>query len=583
MAVDFATLALRVDNADAVRKLDDTGRALDTVEKKAKQTTVTVEQSRVAWQRSGGDMAKFAQELQKMAGAQQAVTVTQTANIQAVQRSGASLNGLREPLTSVTRQLLQLNPAVAQLSSVLGNFALGSGPMIGILAGAAALGFAWNKLTEDSRKAKEEFQRQLDVLRELKREQDLGITGEAGAAVRAGRPRLQVLSNTINSTQALIDGGQLQGQSLGFAMKARDKAVKEYTELSILVQAGEKKVTQILKDESDERIAKAKRETDERLAEAKRLRDAQMSLGDFLIGAGPSLPGVGAMRAAIARPVITIPQAVIQAVQIAAITAEKIDSATARQQAMLGHSALGLVGAMGAGGGLLSSVISGGMAGAGGGPFGVLMGIATPLVSQFLNLGKSSRDAAESMKQLRASVDDFILAQRAQLGLPGADKALERSRIQQAFQAERDKLTAAYGGYDPVTGQGTPGMFGGAGTSLSPEALKDYQDRLAELNRLEKARLDALGREKDAIDKVTRSMVNMVQGYRLQATIFQASTPRGGAPGRTNPFGPRPGSSDSLTVNVTIDGKTVGTAVLNDFRRRSADNGGNGLDWEKVR
>jgi hypothetical protein len=31
VAVDFATLALRVDNADAVKKLDDTGKALDNV------------------------------------------------------------------------------------------------------------------------------------------------------------------------------------------------------------------------------------------------------------------------------------------------------------------------------------------------------------------------------------------------------------------------------------------------------------------------------------------------------------------------------------------------------------------------
>jgi hypothetical protein len=115
----------------------------------------------------------------------------------AAKSTGASINTLRGPLTAATAQLLSLNPAAATTASVLGNFALGAAPMVAILAGVAALGFAWNKLTEDARKAREEHERLRKVLVDAAKERKLGPLGDFGAGTSESQQRLATLQREL--------------------------------------------------------------------------------------------------------------------------------------------------------------------------------------------------------------------------------------------------------------------------------------------------------------------------------------------------------------------------------------------------
>jgi hypothetical protein len=96
--------------------------------------------------------------------------------------SDGRLNSLRSSMTSLAASMVGAAPGVAQFTGVLGTMAIGTGWMIAILAGVAALGFAWDKLTESVRKSKEEHEKAIKVLDELREKQDQGPAGEIGKA-----------------------------------------------------------------------------------------------------------------------------------------------------------------------------------------------------------------------------------------------------------------------------------------------------------------------------------------------------------------------------------------------------------------
>ncbi len=100
--------------------------------------------------------------------------------------TSSGLNAVRASATSLAASLVGTAPGVAQLSGALGTMALGSGLMIGVLAGMAALAFAWDKITEGARKAKKETEDALDLLDKLRERDELGPAGQTGKATRIG-------------------------------------------------------------------------------------------------------------------------------------------------------------------------------------------------------------------------------------------------------------------------------------------------------------------------------------------------------------------------------------------------------------
>jgi hypothetical protein len=201
---------------------------------------------------------------------------------EAAGRHSLALGKISNSLEALAVEATGTNSKLASIGGKFLEFGVGGIVTAGVLGGLAAITYGWDLMTASARKAQEELKKQLDLLRDIKREQDLGIEGETGAAVKGGRARLDDLASIINHNQGLIRGGQLQGQSLGFVMAARDRAIKEYTEIAVVVQAGEKRLTEIRDEEAEKRRQKAeqaaqkeKRQWEDFFAELARVRQVE--------------------------------------------------------------------------------------------------------------------------------------------------------------------------------------------------------------------------------------------------------------------------------------------------------------------
>jgi hypothetical protein len=100
--------------------------------------------------------------------------VTETAK-----RSGMEMGRLRSSITTVAASALQSAPGVAQFGSVIGSLALGSAATVGIMAGLAAIGYAYQKITQDARDA---TAAQKDLLKEFDRIAHMDVRGQGAAA-----------------------------------------------------------------------------------------------------------------------------------------------------------------------------------------------------------------------------------------------------------------------------------------------------------------------------------------------------------------------------------------------------------------
>lgn len=136
---------------------------------------------------------RAAASAQVAAGASQAAAAASVANVTkqtaalgaATGLTQAGLNSMRASLTSMAAAALSTAPGVAQLGGVIGTMALGSGVMVGVLAGIAALSTAYEFLTRKTREAKEAA----DAF--AKTDAGLAARSRAGAieaSVSGGRP-----------------------------------------------------------------------------------------------------------------------------------------------------------------------------------------------------------------------------------------------------------------------------------------------------------------------------------------------------------------------------------------------------------
>lgn len=191
---------------------------------------------------------------------------------QAAQGATMSVDRLRGALTQIAISAAGIPGPLGRLASTLGQFAIGGALTVGIIAGIALIGIAYEKLTEKSRKAREEWERQLDVLQRLRREQELGPLGETGAAVRGGRGQLAVLGAEINE----IAGAVLRGEFIGPIKAARLREITAlYTEIALAVQAGEREVTRIEATEEDKRKRARQDAANERIAQVRREKELE--------------------------------------------------------------------------------------------------------------------------------------------------------------------------------------------------------------------------------------------------------------------------------------------------------------------
>lgn len=190
------------------------------------------------------------------AAAQATIRTSQSFNNVATAAKSAhgSLGNLKQELVTVTRNVLNLNPAVAQVGSLLGGMALGAGPMIAVLGGIAALGLAYEKLTEKTREAAKEHERLRKVLADLAKEQRQGPLGDVGQGTNEAQLKLAQLRAELAEKQtqrAKLEearGGPLTGfakrgsDAVEASLKAQIKAQEELT------SAGQKRVIQMVQE-----------------------------------------------------------------------------------------------------------------------------------------------------------------------------------------------------------------------------------------------------------------------------------------------------------------------------------------------
>lgn len=177
--------------------------------------------------------------------------------------AAAGLGNLRQELVTATRNTLSLNPVVAQLGGLLGHMSLGDPVLIGILGGIAAIGFAYDKLTEKAKKAKEEHDKLRQTLEDFAKKQQLGITGETGAAVSGARAemlKIQAQIADLEKQKAAAGGGLFAAGGINPRIaKLRD----DYQHLVEIVKYGEDEMARLV----TEHVKKTADETEHQRAE----------------------------------------------------------------------------------------------------------------------------------------------------------------------------------------------------------------------------------------------------------------------------------------------------------------------------
>jgi hypothetical protein len=123
-----------------------------------------------AAQEAASHAAAYAQQLRAVKVEAGLAAAAQSGVGSAAGATAGRINSLRSSMTSLAASFVGTAPGVAQFTGVLGTMALGSGVMIGVLAGMAALSFAWDKITESARKAKEENEKAIKVLEDFQRQ-----------------------------------------------------------------------------------------------------------------------------------------------------------------------------------------------------------------------------------------------------------------------------------------------------------------------------------------------------------------------------------------------------------------------------
>lgn len=434
---DVATLALLVDATDAKREIALTREELIKLA-------------------NGGTLAQKA-----VAGIQQPLTQTTTA----AQAATFNFNKLRQPLTTLAVTAGALPGPLGRVASTLAPFALGGGLTVGVLAGISAIGFAWEKATEKSRKAREEWEKQLDLLRQLRREQELGPLGETGAAVRGGRARLGELGAEIGD----LSGAVSRGEFIGPVKAARLKRITaEYTEIALAVQAGERDIVRIQAEAAEERARVEKQKHAERLARLQRelalQRDAANAERGIAQRIAQHLIGQHDERAALMRGAIgdtssfgqLSPEKMFEvnlaleafANSLADATAEAERIKKQREQqikdaktSVAGNIAGGLDSHLGTGG-LFSGVVSG-IASAN--PFGIGASVANTVFSGFIDALFESNKAADAHRQTLVALTQETAGYTDQLEvLQGVLSSVEsRARaVAREYAAERERLDA---------------------------------------------------------------------------------------------------------------------------------------------
>jgi hypothetical protein len=267
-----------------------------------------------------------------------------------------------------------------------------------------------------------------------------------------------------------------------------------------------------------------------------------------------------------------------------------------------------------------------------GGPIGAAVGAITGFVAGVFGAGSAAKKAAKEMAALQQALKLTMDTYRAGIRGDTLGEALaqsmarlkdlllqindayrgrknegERERLRQeamALQAEEARQINEQHAQDRRYAQEDlqVRLLSAQGHTAEAEALAFAQQQERELAAARLAGADAAylatlsqvqaaEKLKAASDAAASSMLNMVSGYKLQATVFGEMNPRSsvarfpGAPPTPTPLPwrhPAASPGGDLTVNVVADGQVIGKAVLKDFKSKAQKKFGDSSRWPEI-
>lgn len=152
--------------------------------------------------------------------------------------AGVGLGRVRQGMTSLVASMTGTSPIVGRLATTLGAFAAGSGLMVAVLAGIAAIGYAYDKITESARKAADQV---AATAKEFSRIAHMSVVGQGEAAqtLYAGDPfaekaidrqSVPALRQQIADLQRRSRETTLQGGPGGVPMRVLSDGAKDAAE-----------------------------------------------------------------------------------------------------------------------------------------------------------------------------------------------------------------------------------------------------------------------------------------------------------------------------------------------------------------
>jgi len=183
------------------------------------------------------------------------------------------LHRLNNSMIVVTRQALGAHPVIGQVADAVGTFAIGTARMIPILAGLAAIAFAYNRITKNARETKKAAEDAAKAIREQAREEASRGQATKIDQITALRRREDQLRGRIAAAEervgrALAGSGLTDIQQRG-AQARVDALRKEYDELRKVIQQGEAQLA-AMRTEAFETQLRALAEQTVRLKEGER-------------------------------------------------------------------------------------------------------------------------------------------------------------------------------------------------------------------------------------------------------------------------------------------------------------------------
>lgn len=475
---------------------------------------------------------------------------------------------LREGMNGVFNAVVRLPPGMGQLASVMGSMALGSALTVGIMAGLAAIGYAFGKLTEKARelkKATEEAHTAAARFRDpLGTVALVGLQAAAGSTLTEVQAKIRKHQETIERNAFTSAAAAAQGELVGLRQKETE-LLRTIGSLSDQIQQANRKSREETEKKNESIAKSAESAAKEALAlqhaanqaslVSRNLQNAAAALAEMkrqgfnFTATGVTAPGIGFIRPTV-RTIGSIthsdrvPLQMDPRLRLPASSILRTGSATAG-----GPQAGGFFSGLGDSLGSMFNPASIGAGLATGGASILLGAFTTRLgtaVSGLLGLSNAAKELREALKHAR---EEFARSNAEELARRRATTEAERAAIDRAadIRARYEDFNRLYSSGPPVrigtSSRGQP-VYGGSDTAmpggLSEAAMIAWINNQLETNkyldaaeRVELTRIRDLAIEAqktaDAFRSMREAMVNVPEGFKSALRMFQSTDAAGRA------------------------------------------------------